>query len=224
MHQGRASKPRPLPRGPHALTREEVAQSQRQRLFMAMIETVAERGYAQTSVADVLARSGVSRATFYELFTGKDDCFRAAYQKAAEQIAAALGSALYALLNDEAEAAPQGALARLDRILGLYLEMLASQPAFARTFLVEVYAAGPAAIAQRQASLEAFIDLVAMVLDDRPGLLGSAPEQRFAVKMLVHGVSSMVTAMIGTGQTEQLPALKAPLLRLAESLLTLEPA
>lgn len=218
-----AAKPRPLPRGPHALSRDEVEQSQRQRLFMAMIETVAERGYAQTSVADVVARSGVSRATFYEFFTGKDDCFRAAYEMAASQMAQALGSGLFSLLNDS-EAAAEDALARLDRILGLYLDMLAGQPAFARTFLVEVFAAGPVAIAQRQASLEAFVDLVAMVLDGRPGLLGSAPEQRFAVRMLVHGVSSMVTGMIGRGQTEKLPELKAPLMELAKSLLAVQHA
>lgn len=223
MPKALASKPRPLPRGPHALSREEVEQSQRQRLFMAMIETVAERGYAQTSVADVLARSGVSRATFYALFTDKDDCFRAAYEMAASQMAAALGSGLFSLLN-ESETAPQDALERLDRILGLYLDMLAGQPAFARTFLVEVFAAGPVAIAQRQASLEAFVDLVAMVLDGRPGLLGSAPEQRFAVRMLVHGVSSMVTGLIGRGQTEKLPELKAPLMELAKSLLAVEQA
>lgn len=223
MSKRRASHLRPLPRGPHALSREEVAQSQRERLFIAMIESVAERGYAQTSVADVLTRSGVSRATFYELFTGKDDCFRAAYEKAAGQMAAALASGLHGMLNEPAQASDDP-LVRLERILGLYLDMLASQPAMARTFLVEVYAAGPLAIRQRQASLEAFIDLVALVLHDQNGLLGSAPEQRFAVKLLVHGVSSMVTGLIGTGQTERLPELRAPLMALASSLLTQENA
>src|SRR5690606_27791454 len=86
------SQARPLPRGPHDLTRAEVRQSQRERLYMAMIDAVAAKGYASTTVADVVARSGVSRATFYELFEGKDDCFRATYAQAAAQFATSLAA------------------------------------------------------------------------------------------------------------------------------------
>lgn len=204
---------RPLPRGPHALTREQVEQSQRERLFMAMIRSVAEKGYAQTSVADVLAASGVSRATFYALFNDKEDCFRAAYQRAAEQLAASLASGLQAM------PAKRDPVAALEHVVELYLEVLASQPALARAFLVEVYAAGPRAIEQRQASLEAFVDLAALALHGETGQFGSAAEQRFAVKTLVHGVSSMVTGLVGVGQAEKLPGLRAPLIKLVKDLL-----
>jgi AcrR family transcriptional regulator len=209
---------RPLPHGPHDLTREQVEQSQRERLYIAIIEGVAKKGYAQTSVADVLSRSGVSRATFYELFKDKGECFRAAYAKAAEQIASVLASGIQQFFTGNA--GNKDPLLKLEWVLGLYLDMLASQPAFAKAFLVEVFAAGPEAIWQRQASLEQFVDVVAFTLRDQKGVFGEGPDQRFAIKVLVHAVSSMVTAMIGTGETARLPELKKPLLKVAAGLMS----
>jgi AcrR family transcriptional regulator len=184
---------------------------------MAMIESVAEKGYAQTSVADVLSRSGVSRATFYALFQDKEACFRATYQQAAAQIAAVMGSGIQAMFAGTSDHGPLDPLAQVDWVLGLYLEMLASQPAFAKAFLVEVYAAGPEAIRQRQASLEGFIDVIAFVLRDTE-LKGNV-EKRVVIRTLVHAISSMVTQMVGVGEAERLPELRKPVMELAASLI-----
>ena len=75
-----------LPRGRHKLAREEVVASQRERILRALAAAMAEKGYADTSVADVLSGAGVSRQTFYELFTDKQDCFMSAYEIAVDQI------------------------------------------------------------------------------------------------------------------------------------------
>ena len=45
--------------------------SQRDRLLDAMIALTAQAGYQHVSIAQVSARAGVSRATFYEQFTDK---------------------------------------------------------------------------------------------------------------------------------------------------------
>ena len=68
-----------LPSGRHGLARETVVASQRARLIDAMAQVVAEKGYAATTVADVVERAGVSRRTFYEQFADKEACFLAAY-------------------------------------------------------------------------------------------------------------------------------------------------
>src|SRR3954452_23052879 len=81
---------RPLPRGPHSLTRDEVLASQRGRMIEAMAETVAAKGYAATTVADVVARAGVSRKTFYEHFRDREDCFLAAYDAAVDAVIGAV--------------------------------------------------------------------------------------------------------------------------------------
>jgi AcrR family transcriptional regulator len=60
----------------------QLAQIQRSRILAAMVSVACERGAANVTVADVTARSGVSRRTFYELFADRDDCFMAACEEA----------------------------------------------------------------------------------------------------------------------------------------------
>src|SRR5688500_10815012 len=83
-----------LPRGRHGLSREEVAESQRERMLRAMAEAVSERGYAKTPVAEVLRRAGVSRETFYQHFANKDACFLDAFDYAAGILMTEMGEAL----------------------------------------------------------------------------------------------------------------------------------
>lgn len=74
-----------LPHGPHGMERSAVARNQRVRMYGAMIESVARKGYAKTSVADVIALAGVSRRAFYEHFTNKETCFIATHNIAARR-------------------------------------------------------------------------------------------------------------------------------------------
>jgi AcrR family transcriptional regulator len=202
---------RALPRGPHHLSREEVELSQRARLLQAATDAVAEHGYVKTTVADILARAGVSRATFYQLFRDKEDCFAAAYEFNAAFVAAVMA----AELEQVRATGDLDPLQRLERVLDVFLSALRSAPALARVFLVEVYAAGPAAIQQRQASLEQFADIVAETHRGETGVLGTAPSQRFAAQALVGAVSALVTNAVGAGKPEELKKLRDPLMRLA---------
>jgi AcrR family transcriptional regulator len=188
-----------------------VALSQRGRLLEATTAVVAEQGYVKTTVADILARAGVSRATFYELFADREECFQAAYRANAELVA----DVMAAELDRVRESGERDPLAKLDRILGVYLHSLRDTPALARVFLVEVYAAGPAAIEQRRSSLERFVDIVAETHRGETGVLGTRATQRFAAQAFVGAVSSLVTNAVAVGDTADLPALRAPLLRLA---------
>jgi AcrR family transcriptional regulator len=210
------SRHRALPRGPHGLSRDEVSRSQRERMLEAMTAAVADKGYANTVVADVVARSGVSRATFYQQFRDKEDCFQAAYEANAALVAEVMEAGLRDVQADT-ERAP---LEKLDHVLGLYLAALASAPDLARVFLVEVYAAGPVAIQRRRASLDLFVDIVAATHQGETGLLGTRPEQRFAAEVIVGAVSSMVTTLVGVGEIERLTELRAPLMKLAREAIT----
>jgi AcrR family transcriptional regulator len=128
--------PRSLPRGQHALGRDVVLLSQRARMFEAIVRAVADKGYAATTVEDVTRRAGVSRTSFYEQFKDKEDCFLAAYEAGAhahqEHITAAIRRAT-------------GWMDQLRAGTAAYVEVLAAQPEYARTFLLEVNAAGPRA-------------------------------------------------------------------------------
>jgi AcrR family transcriptional regulator len=213
-----AESARALPRGPHGLSREEVERSQRERLLTAMADAVAAKGYIDTTVADVIARAGVSRASFYLLFSDKADCFRATYESAADLIVQVLADALDERRSAASPDLDVTPLALLDHVLTTYLDQLQRAPSLARTFLVEVYAAGPRVIEQRRASMEAFVDLVAETHRGETGLLGTEPDQRFAAEALVGAVSSMVTNLVGAGELDRVAQLREPLLRLAEQL------
>ena len=56
-----------------------VIEIQRARILAAMVEVSAERGAANATVAHVVARAGVSRRTFYELYSDREDCFLGAF-------------------------------------------------------------------------------------------------------------------------------------------------
>jgi len=67
----------------NGLARERVADIQRARVLGAAVELIGERGLANVTVAHIVERSGVSRRTFYEQFTDREDCFLAALEEAA---------------------------------------------------------------------------------------------------------------------------------------------
>lgn len=130
-----------------------MTQSQRNRIHQAMVEVVSERGYPETRVVDVIGVAGVSRKTFYELFDSKEDCFLAAYD---ELLGNLLGNT-----SEAFEARPGARWAeRVAAGLGTLLEHLAAHPDEARYAIVEVLAAGPKALARRDAALREFAGFV----------------------------------------------------------------
>jgi AcrR family transcriptional regulator len=75
-----------LPRGPHALPQEVVLAHQRERLLGATPEVLAERGFAELTVRDLIGRAGVSRRTFYQLFDDKLECVLASHEAALDRL------------------------------------------------------------------------------------------------------------------------------------------
>jgi AcrR family transcriptional regulator len=126
-----------------------VTESQRSRIHQAMIEVVSERGYPETRVVDVIGVAGVSRKTFYELFDSKEDCFLAAYDVLLGNLLEEAGKAF-----EDSPGAPWAG--RIRGSLGVLLEHLAAHPEEARFAIVEVLAAGPKALARRDAALRQF--------------------------------------------------------------------
>jgi AcrR family transcriptional regulator len=139
--------PRALPRGRHAAAREVVLASQRGRLLEAMAQCVAEHGYAATTVAQVIARAGVSRKTFYEQFADKRECFLAAWEVGTDLLLEQMLAA-----GEQAD----GWRARLRAGVDAFLEILEAEPDFARSFMIEVLSVGEDALARRAEINERF--------------------------------------------------------------------
>jgi AcrR family transcriptional regulator len=208
-----------LPRGRHGLSRDEVATSQRLRMFVAMADAMVEKGYAGTSVADVIARAGVSRETFYQRFSSKADCFMGAFDAAAELLLGTVEAAASPQPGEPGESGEPGGrdrLARFEQALATYLDTLADHPAYARLFLVEVYAAGPEAIERRAELQQRIVDAVA-------AMLGTSSEPgRFACEVLVAAVSAMVTVPLVADDAAALRGLRAPIVDLVRRALETE--
>jgi AcrR family transcriptional regulator len=195
----------PLPKGRHGLSREFVVRNQRERLLDAIAHVVARKGYAATRVADITNYAGVSRKTFYELFTDKEGCFLAAYD------------AITALLMDKLARALQAAQdtweAKVHALLGEFLAFLAAEPAFARMCIVEVLGSGPRGLARRDAAIEAFFPIVDQVPRRQAGSAAWLPE--ITPAFITGGILEVVYAAIRRGETESLPDLEEDLTRLA---------
>jgi AcrR family transcriptional regulator len=119
----------------------------RERLVLGMVAAVAERGYAATTITDVVRHARVSRRTFYEHFADKEACFLAAYDAVSDGVLAQI-----------AAVAPPDAGWEAHIIAGVhaYLHALAEQPAIARVFTVDILSAGAAALARRREVLRRF--------------------------------------------------------------------
>src|SRR4051812_10010238 len=121
------------------------------RLLDAMVRAVADKGYADVTVADVVAGAGVSRRTFYENFDDKLACFLVAYETGANLVLSEIHAELRAL--------PQAdRTTRLEAGLGAYLRALASEPQFSRVLTLDVLGAGPEALAIREKVRARFAD------------------------------------------------------------------
>ena len=186
---------RPLPRGRHGLSRAEVHDSQRVRLLRAMAEVVAERGYPRTAVADVLRQAHISRETFYQHFSGKEDCFLAVLDGSSRLLADTLSA--------NVGTAAEPVLGRLARVLTTYFTTLADHEPLARVFYVESYAAGLPAQHKRVEVQERFVDLMADAFADAPEWR-ALPDRPFACRIIVGGISSLVSATLIKGETATL--------------------
>jgi AcrR family transcriptional regulator len=142
-----ARAPARLPRGRHGLPAGVVARSQRTRIIYATAEVTMAKGYASTTVTDIVAQAGIARDVFYEHFTDKQHAFLEAQQHPTQHILDTCAAAYFSA-RDWPE--------RVWRSFGALLEMIASNPAISHLRLVECYAAGPAAIRRAEEITRSF--------------------------------------------------------------------
>lgn len=120
-------------------------------MITAMVDVVSERSRANATVAHVVARSGVSRRTFYEVFEDFEDCFLAALDQSIAR------ASEYVL--DGYDPAEKWRVRIRSALVGL-LEFLEDEPAMGRLCIVETLGAGPKVHARRLRVVDAVIAVV----------------------------------------------------------------
>jgi AcrR family transcriptional regulator len=183
-----------LPPGRHGLPREFVTHNQRERLIAGIAEAIAEYGYSGTTIAHITSAAAVSRRTFYEHFSSKDECFVAAYDTVMKELRERVTEAF-----ETTEEWPQAIKAGIAAML----EFLAAEPSLARLCMVEALVAGPAVVERYDAAIQSFVPYFREGREGRPkevlDRLSATTEEA-----LVGGMVSLISRRIIAGRAEEL--------------------
>jgi AcrR family transcriptional regulator len=189
--------------GRQHLSRDEVRSHQRERIFEGLESAMGAKGYGDTSVADIIKIATVSRQTFYELFTSKQDCFLASYGRRQ-------GAVIEAMLDAPADGPP---IRRFGALLRNYLSVMSADPGLSRLYLIGVYTAGPEAMAKRLELQQQFVEGVATIFD------AQSEQDMFMCRALVASISTMVTNALIEDDPQAVLDLYDPLVEMAKRLM-----
>jgi AcrR family transcriptional regulator len=170
--------------GRESHSRDQVDGIQRARILAAMGEVVAEQGVAAATVAAVVARAGVSRRTFYELFSDREACFLAAFDHAIAR-AAAVVLPVYEGVSGWRERVRAG--------LAAWLGLLDAEPDLGALCVVHSLGAGPVALERRAEIVSA---LIAVVDEGRGAAQRGARRGASLAPLTAEGVVGAVLAVI----------------------------
>jgi AcrR family transcriptional regulator len=175
----------PLPGGHHGLSREQILESQRERLLAAIAQEVAANGYRATTITDVVKLASVSSRDFYEHFEGKEDCFLAAFE--------AVRDYLERLLTTAVATEPDWPH-----------RVIASEPELARLCLIESVSATPTIAIRFREVVLACVPMLEPGRAETPDAADLPPSTEDS---LLGGIISLVSHSIIAGETERLSKL-----------------
>lgn len=142
-----------LPRGRSALSKSAVEASRRGRIMQATLDEVAESGYHATTVAAITKRAHVSRTSFYDAFTDKEDAFASAHWSASDLAVARVWEPTLSRPDLDFDD-------RIASVLTAYVEVLESARSFTICFFVEILAAGERLALQREQMLDRHVEIL----------------------------------------------------------------
>jgi len=174
----------------------------RGRILWALATCMATKGYQATTIADIARAARVSKTVVYTHFRDKEHCLLELYSRANDKVLATVGQA-----QEDARRAGLPWRDRLRAGISAYLETLADGPAVAWAALVEVQAAGRAALSLRRNIFDRYVDLLAEVarrlVDEHPDDV--RPVNRDLLVAAVGGINELMLARVERGEAERLP-------------------
>jgi AcrR family transcriptional regulator len=177
----------------------EVAAHQRARIYDAMIQIVAERGYEAVKVRELVLRAGVSSRAFYEQFKSKEDCFLRTYELVTRRASRRI------ILSQAGE---RDWRIRPRHIFAALAAELESEPETARFALIEAHAATPAALALAQQAESTFAAVLGESFARDPNGVAVPP---LVVEGIVGGIGYVVRSRLLAKREGELAGLGASL-------------
>ena len=170
--------------------RAEVVRNQRERLYAAMVAVVSEKGYEATTVADLVALSGVSRSDFYKHFASKQACFVAMVESLVEPMVERIGQAKVGADEE-----------RVREVFDTFIGMAVQHAATARVCIVELHAAGEEAERAIDRLFDAFEDLV---LETSKRMSGREEMPPQIVQAVIGGLRKVLHTRLYRGEEREL--------------------
>jgi AcrR family transcriptional regulator len=180
----------------------------RRRLMEGMAAAVAERGYADTTIADIVRHARVSRRTFYEHFAGKEACLLALYAAASERVIRAIGEAVGASGDRET---------RIARATETYLTRMQAHPVITRTLILEILAAGAAGLQVRREINQRYAEQFRALVQADGGRLSAE-----LAAAAVGGINELILQAVLDDRIDRLTELAAPAAQLLRAVLSVE--
>jgi AcrR family transcriptional regulator len=135
---------------------ELVERNQRERLIAAMAELCGEVGYAESSVAEIAKRAGVSTASFYRQFEDKRECMLVSFEELFGRLLAAIEAAC---------ASAGGREEKLGAAVELVASALAADRPSACLLSVEILALGSAGALAQHGAIDRLASLLPTPVD-----------------------------------------------------------
>ena len=174
----------------------------RARLLEGMARAVAAKGYADTTIADIVREASVSRRTFYEHFGDKAECLMALYVAASDEATAALRAAINPNSDWQAQ---------VEQAMAAYLAALARNPVLLRTLFIDILGLGASGLAVRSRVHQQLAALMLEVVNQRPGArVRKSPLQPTMALAVVGGIHELVLQAIEQERVHELHTLVAP--------------
>jgi AcrR family transcriptional regulator len=164
-------------------------------MLKAMTEVVAREGYAETTVRKLLTPARLSRRTYYDLYSDKEDCYLDAYGVIADQLVARTAAGF-----ERGETAAERVRLAVEELAGFCLE----HPEAACACIVEGLAAGQAARIERGKLIERVAATIAPALAE---LRPDAANPALAARATVGGIFELLYGPLARGDREALESL-----------------
>jgi AcrR family transcriptional regulator len=194
----------------------------RVRLMDGLAQALAEKRYADTTIADIVRHARVSKRTFYEHFPDKEACFLATYNALSDELLSRIGLAVDRPFSPDPIVA---AVEAISAAVHAYFGALEEHAAIIGPFFTDVQAAGPAALSLRREIHHRFADAMRLLVDarlpDHPGRRGLTPEMAMA---LVGAVNELVLMAIETKREAHVSDLSPTAIDLFLAVLSWDPA
>ncbi|GAA2540303.1 TetR/AcrR family transcriptional regulator [Mycolicibacterium diernhoferi] len=173
------------------MTTEVAGADFRSRLLSAFEASIAEDGYAKTTIADIVRRARTSRRTFYEHFSSKDECFMALLAEAnAEQV-----RSIAAAVDPDAPWEQQARQA-----IEAWIASAESRPDLTLSWIRDGPSLGAAGRELTRESMEKFVELVTGLVDSAQfRSAGIGPVSRQRIIMLIGGLRELTAIVVENG-------------------------